>query len=94
MLPHVVRFNAADTATAARYRELAAVAGVAEDRLALEMEALLNLAGLPATLHAAGVERACLPDLAEEAARQWTATFNPRKLAAADFAELYAAAFG
>ena len=94
MLPHVVRFNAADTATAARYRELAAVAGVAEDRLALEMEAFLNLAGLPATLHAAGVERACLPDLAEEAARQWTATFNPRKLAAADFAELYAAAFG
>ena len=32
--------------------------------------------------------------LAEEAARQWTAGFNPRRVTKADFARLYEAAFG
>jgi len=31
--------------------------------------------------------------LAEEAAKQWTANFNPRRIEAADFVGLYEAAF-
>jgi alcohol dehydrogenase class IV len=34
-----------------------------------------------------------IPTLAEEAAKQWTATFNPRKTTVADFGRLYEAAF-
>src|SRR5205085_5911649 len=59
MLPHVVRFNAADHATAHAYSDLAATArishpsGAAEDiaqRLAERLERLLDLAALPRTL--------------------------------------------
>ena len=34
-----------------------------------------------------------IPLMAEEAARQWTATFNPRPVSKENFAELYEAAF-
>ena len=34
-----------------------------------------------------------LPDLAEEAARQWTGTFNPRPFDAAGALEIYSAAY-
>jgi alcohol dehydrogenase len=34
-----------------------------------------------------------VPRLAEEAAKQWTAQFNPRPISAADFQQLYEAAF-
>jgi len=34
-----------------------------------------------------------IPTLAEEAAKQWTATFNPRTITARDFVRLYEAAF-
>ena len=40
-----------------------------------------------------GVEPAKLKLLAEEAAKQWTAKFNPRPLEAADFVGLYESAF-
>ena len=99
MLPHVVRFNTGDAATAAVYVELAQTAGLAAssgDQLAAliqRLQELLPLAGLPTCLKACGVEPAALPMLAEEAARQWTAGFNPRPASSADFAELYAAAF-
>jgi alcohol dehydrogenase len=57
--------------------------------LAKRLQALLPLAGLPTGLRECQVERAELPRLAEEAAQQWTATFNPRPITAADFARLY-----
>ncbi len=38
-----------------------------------------------------GVNRETIFTLADEAARQWTATFNPRPVTAADFTELYQA---
>jgi alcohol dehydrogenase class IV len=39
------------------------------------------------------VERVRLPELASEAAKQWTSRFNPRKVEEADLLALYEAAF-
>ena len=91
MLPHVVRFNSADAAARAAYTELAR-AGAA-DELIPALERSLTQAGLNCPLAELGVERAAIPMLAEAAARQWTAGFNPRPVTAADFAKLYEAAF-
>ena len=50
-------------------------------------------ARLPHTLREAGVPRESLPELAAEAARQWTAAFNPRPVAEKELVGLYEAAF-
>ncbi|MBN8249203.1 MAG: iron-containing alcohol dehydrogenase [Verrucomicrobia bacterium] len=102
MLPHVVRFNAAaDDAIRLAYAELASAAELATVSGGLEpaVEAvvgrlvmILDAAGIPRTLGDAGVDPSVLPRLADEAARQWTATFNPRPCGAAEFAALYHAA--
>ena len=95
MLPHVVRFNAGDPAANATYQALAEGARLGPNGtapaevLAKRLQALLPLAGLPTGLRECQVERASIPRLAEEAARQWTATFNPRPASAADFVRLY-----
>ena len=95
MLPHVVRFNAA--ACGERFAELvgdlglqlppADAGGVLSDWLV----DLLRRAGLETALDriAAGAD---LGGLAEQAAAQWTAGFNPRAVTAADLAALYEAA--
>jgi len=85
MLPAVVRFNAEEPAARRIYEELAgSVEGLLE-----RLHALLDLAGMPASLADCGVESAALPDLAGEAARQWTAGFNPRLVNERDFVRLY-----
>ena len=102
MLLHVIRFNAEDAATRAAYAELARaadVAGVGDDHehalslLLARLENVLNLASLPRVLVDCGVEPEAIPTLAEEAWRQWTASFNPRALTRDHFASLYRAAF-
>ncbi len=102
MLPHVVRFNAADPAALRGYAELASgaeIACVSEglepacDALIARLELLLNRGGMPRSLADCGVPRSAIPMLAAEAARQWTAGFNPRKVEASDFEALYEAAF-
>lgn len=80
MLPHVVRFNAAQPAARARYAELGALAGVGGDPaegLAAFLEASLERAGLPLALGCQQVGTEDLAPLAGFAARQWTAHFNP-----------------
>src|SRR6266404_5137656 len=102
MLPHVVRFNGVDPAVRQAYAELASAPEIAcvsdghdhawevlIERLAM----LLKLAELPRSLADCKVKREMIPKLAAEAARQWTATFNPRSLTEENFAELYEAAF-
>ena len=101
MLPHVVRFNARDAATAHAYEEIAQATGVlpttngagsvAED-FANRLDLFLRRSGLPAALKDCGVTEKAIPQLAGEAATQWTAKFNPRAVAAADFEEIYSAA--
>ncbi|MGO8931893.1 MAG: iron-containing alcohol dehydrogenase [Limisphaerales bacterium] len=101
MLPHVVRFNAREPAVARAYAELACTTQLAPpseapeaaaEHLVGHLESLLDLARLTRTLRHCGVETKDIPHLADEAARQWTARFNPRPVTAADFRQLYAAA--
>lgn len=93
MLPGVVRFNSADARAVNGYRELCAAAGIADaEQLAATIEQIVGLAGLSARLGDFGVTAAGIPALAEEAAKQWTANFNPRAITAGDFARLYEAA--
>jgi alcohol dehydrogenase len=99
MLPHVVRFNAADVAAGTTYSELARGAGIASngsavvEKLCERLRNLLSQAGLPTALEACRVERKDIAMLAEDAARQWTAGFNPRPITSADFAALYTQAW-
>jgi alcohol dehydrogenase len=102
MLPHVVRFNGKDPEALKAYAELASAPEIAcvsdgldeaLNALVVHLEWLLNLAGMPRSLADCGVERALIPTLAEEAARQWTASFNPRKTTVKGFVKLYEAAF-
>jgi alcohol dehydrogenase len=44
---------------------------------------------MPRTISEHGVKEENLRDLAEMAAKQWTAQFNPRDVSVADFVELY-----
>ena len=98
MLPAVVRFNAEDLESQRTYKELALSAGLArqftdpvEAALALAefLEDYLNLAQLPRSLTQLGVAESDLESLATDAARQWTAGFNPRPVAGSDFLNLY-----
>lgn len=98
MLPAVVRFNAADPLAAQAYADLAVAAGIAGrhlpvatavDLLLEALCALLDEADIPPRLDLAGFDVAQIPALAEDAAQQWTGSFNPRPVTAADFAALY-----
>jgi alcohol dehydrogenase len=102
MLPHVVRFNAEDEIARRGYAELASAPEIAcvsdglaaaVDALINELQSLLELAKMPLSLSDAGVQRKDLRMLAAEAAKQWTAHFNPRAVTEQDFIALYEAAF-
>jgi alcohol dehydrogenase len=90
MLPWVVRFNAENSDTARLYEALHP-GGMA--RLISRLDWLLNLAGMPRSLGECGVKSSSISGLAAEAARQWTAGFNPRPVAETDFVRLYQQAF-
>jgi alcohol dehydrogenase len=97
MLPHVVRFNA--RAVPNLYGELVEEAGLqnghiaaAAETLAQRLTNLMLFADLPITLGKCGVSPGILPLLAEEAAQQWTARFNPRSATDKEILQLYEAA--
>lgn len=87
LLPHVVRFNAAGAENP--YAELVADA----EALARQVEAMLDAAALPRRLSQLNVPRSALEDLAEMAATQWTAGFNPRPVNSNHLQKIYEAAF-
>jgi alcohol dehydrogenase len=100
MLPHVIRFNGREFAS--WYEELVRVTmgepgmpklEASVDGLAIYVANLAAKANLRTKLSACGVDAAKLPQLAEDAAKQWTGTFNPRKVGPAEFLRLYQAAF-
>lgn len=98
MLPHVVRYNAESVGDL--YGELASDAGLcaADDpaagaRLAEWLQQQVAAAGCPTRLVDCGVTRSSLPQLAADAAKQWTGTFNPRPVDATRLQELYEWAF-
>jgi alcohol dehydrogenase len=100
MLPHVIRYNGEhfgdlylqlmqSTAGLAGYPDPAD--GV--EGLALFATSLVEQCGLATRLSQCGVSEAHIPRLAEDAAKQWTGTFNPRPVGAAELAELYRRAY-
>jgi len=98
MLPHVVRFNAEALGPAETYFALARAIGLcgehtdmlqAIEALARTLENFVVQAGLPTSLEGLGIANGQLPELAEEAARQWTAQFNPREVGEKDLLALY-----
>jgi len=101
MLPHVIRFNCRDPQVLASYIELAVTTGLARRSddpeqslwaLLTRIAELLDSARIPDGLRDCGVSRGRIPEMAAEAMREWTAGFNPVRLAVNDFSELYAAA--
>ena len=98
MLPHVIRYNA--SVVGPLYGRLAADLGLcskddhlAAERIAKVVREFTVLAGIPTCLRDCQIDRAQLPRLADEAAQQWTGTFNPRPVDAASLLQLYEAAF-
>jgi alcohol dehydrogenase len=83
MLSHVIRFNGQEQDD--YQKEL----GISFDVLARRIETMLDTAGIPRSLSSHGIKADALPDLAADAAKQWTAMFNPRPVTKDDFLELY-----
>ena len=88
MLPHVMRFNAAEPAVSAiydRYSDILRESGFATVPVIDWVAELIATCALPG-LNGATPD---LPALAADAMRQWTSQFNPRPLHAADCVALY-----
>jgi len=100
MLPHVIRFNAAEVEH--QYHDLLhesqngsplpkAAGGV--EGLSDFVLRLLTKAGLATTLRGLSVDPLKLPHLASQAAKQWTAGFNPRTVGEEELLGLYQKAY-
>ncbi|MGI8898322.1 MAG: iron-containing alcohol dehydrogenase [Pyrinomonadaceae bacterium] len=99
LLPSVVRWNG--LVAADRYADLVRLSGTQTgagviaptEILAQRLEELASFGGLRSSLSVAGVPAADLGMLAEEAAEQWTGTFNPRPFDQAGALEVYEQAY-
>jgi alcohol dehydrogenase len=96
MLPHVVRWNA--SVVGDRYADLLRACGRepgpnAGESLAARLEELASVGGLPARLRDIGAAPEDFGSLAQDAATQWTGTFNPRAFGAHAARELYERAY-
>lgn len=99
LLPNVIRWNT--SAVGDLYRDLAMSAGWVEStvtpeeasrELANRFTAMLRMAEMPTLLSELATEidlAENMQTLAAEAAQQWTGTFNPRKMEASDFQQVY-----
>ncbi len=96
MLPHVVRFNSHACGTG--YGELLGEIGIdadaatAGERLSAWLADLLRASRLKTSLSACSIPAPDIGSLATLAAAQWTGSFNPRPVTAADLAMIYEAA--
>lgn len=91
LLPHIVRWNG--SVARERYGALIEARGPdATEALVRRLEALRAAGDLPTSLGDSGVDSGALPDLAREAAAQWTGTFNPRPFDESGALEIYRAA--
>ena len=100
MLPHVIRFNGEEFGNL-YYELLECTAGgngfpapeSGYRGLADFVADLVSQAGLIGTLREFDVPRDSLESLAADAAKQWTAGFNPRQVGVEQFTTLYQAAY-
>jgi alcohol dehydrogenase len=81
LLPHVVRWNHA--AAGELYRELD------HGEIGQRLARMADMADLSVRLREQGVSREVLPNLAAEAATEWTGQFNPRPFDVAGAIEIY-----
>src|SRR5207302_5568843 len=97
LLPHVVRFNAKDAPAKRAYAELASAPEIAcvsdgldaaVEALIARLDSLLNMSPISRSLADRSVKHSKIKVMAAEAAKQWTASFNPRSVAAKDFEDL------
>ena len=100
MLPHVIRHNAQEFGHL--YHELLECTADADgfpdpergaEGLADFVAQLAHSAGLTSRLSECDVKADRLDELAVEAAKQWTGTFNPREMTPDDYRSLYEAAY-
>jgi alcohol dehydrogenase len=100
MLPHVIRFNGQQFGH--WYRDLLEGTGGANgfpdpasgfEGLADFVAELARRAKLPSRLAECGVEEDKLSEMAAEAAKQWTGSFNPRTVGEVELLALYKSAF-
>jgi len=98
MLPHVIRYNA--ECVGDLYADLARDAGLLEnpgggdpvEALVMFLYQLMEQAGIPQSLSDLNIDAELVPTLANEAAKQWTGSFNPRPVDAGGLQQLYEAA--
>ncbi|HSE43458.1 MAG TPA: iron-containing alcohol dehydrogenase [Acidobacteriota bacterium] len=96
MLPAVVRFNAetmsdsyAELLNAAKFNRTSDSGLLLSQRIS----ELRSAGTLPENLRSCGVDIKIFPELAQDAADQWTGKFNPRPLTVSDFQKLYEASY-
>jgi alcohol dehydrogenase len=87
MLPHVVRFNGREHSAA--YEESL---GLNPTALSHRLDQLLKVGSMERHLSDYDIREDDLPKLAAEAAKQWTATFNPQTVTERDMLTLYQSA--
>ncbi len=94
VLPHVVAFNRKDPTSSRIYSELATFVGGAGPRALIEaLRGFVAQAGFPLALGECGVDPRATDLMAAEAAEQWTAQHNPRRVEGGEFTALFAAAY-
>jgi alcohol dehydrogenase len=86
MMPHVINYNSQDNATAAVYAQL-------HPELNTFFQQLLTAAQMKQRLSERAIPSTALPSLASQAAKQWTAQFNPRPVDEAALLQIYHAAW-
>ncbi len=94
LLPTVVRWNEKTGTDYGQLLRWSSIAGrnidtTPGEALAQRLEELAEAGGLRKNLRSAGVNETELPELAEDAAGQWTGTFNPRPLDQQGAIEIY-----
>jgi len=98
MLPLVVRYNSSDPESNKIYCQLAMEAGLisqdcdqgtAIDAIENKLSNILARMELPFDEIRSKLDDSLINSLAEDAAKEWTGTFNPIEMGSADFAQLY-----
>ena len=97
-LPIVMAYNSEEQSVRSVYANLARIIKLvdsdtsdhdASKKLICRVKELLKLAEFPKSLSELGFTHSEIPNLAQNASKQWTATFNPRPMDASIFEKLY-----
>ncbi len=98
MLPAVLSYNNIDPECAKIYHDLAQAAGILDqqesevtaiDVITNRLDDILSQIEMPFDEVRSQLDETVIQNLAEDAAKEWTGTFNPRELRVEDFVQLY-----